>query len=78
MAKVKIHLKDYSGREFGGDFRASHMSVRGDGFTVELEYSGTKSSKRLGVAAIVLDLEVIEELYQLSHPRPWPERAAQS
>jgi hypothetical protein len=78
MPKVKIHLKDHSGREFGGDFQAGHISSRKEEFTVDLEYSGTKSSKRLGVAAIILDRAVIEQLYLLSHARPWPDRASRS
>lgn len=76
MSKVKIYLKDYSGRDFGGDFRAAGVSSQIDGVAIDLEYAGNKSSKRLDVAAIILDREIIEKLCLLNHPRPWPQRAA--
>lgn len=75
MSHLKIYLKDHSGRDFGGDFKAVHISGRVDGFTIDLEYSGKKSSKRLDMAAIFLDRDVVRQLCQLSSPRPWPQRS---
>lgn len=62
MNKVGVHLKDYSGREFGGEFEATGVSVRDGKVYIELLYCGKKSSKRLSVAALSIDEAIFHQL----------------
>ena len=74
MQNVKLFLKDSSGRDFGGPFSTVRVSTSEGSFLVELEYAGSKSSKRLGVAAISIDRDTMDELCRLYFERPWKER----
>jgi hypothetical protein len=62
LSKVGLHLKDYSGRDFGGEFEAVGLSVKDGKVFIELLYCGTKSSKRLSVAAVSIDQSVLDRL----------------
>lgn len=62
MSQVNVFLKDYSGRDFGGEFEATGISMRDGKFTIELEYTGKKSNKRLSVAAVSIDQSIFQQL----------------
>ena len=62
MNKVGVHLKDYSGREFGGEFEAIGVSVKNGKVYIELLYCGKKASKRLSVAALSIDETIFQQL----------------
>jgi hypothetical protein len=62
LNKVGVHLKDYSGREFGGEFEAIGVSVKNGKVYIELLYCGKKASKRLSVAALSIDETIFHQL----------------
>jgi hypothetical protein len=78
MPNVKLYLKDSSGRDFGGPFSAVRVSTSDGSFLVDLEYAGSKASKRLGVASLSIDRVTMDELCRLYFERPWKERTTAS
>ena len=74
MPNINLFLKDSSGRDFGGTFEAVRLSTSKGTFLVDLEYAGSKASKRLGVAYLTIDRETMDELCRLYYERPWQER----
>jgi hypothetical protein len=62
MNNVHVFLKDYSGRDFGGEFKATSVSLHDGKFMIELEYNGKKANKRLSVAALSIDQNILQQL----------------
>jgi hypothetical protein len=62
LNKVEVQLKDYAGRDFGGEFEAISVSVKDGKIYIELLYCGKKASKRLSVAALSIDEGVLNQL----------------
>ena len=62
MKTVGVHLKDYAGRNFGGDFEVTGISSENGKILVELLYCGKKASKRLSVARLSLDPTLFAKL----------------
>lgn len=73
-AALDVHIKDYGGREFGGEYRVGAITIFAGRLVVELEYSGTKSSKRLTTAWLEIDDAVVEQMLKvlsLTADYPW-------
>ena len=74
MQHIQLFMKDFAGRDFGGLFNAVRVSACDGNFLIDMEYSGSRSSKRLGIAALSIDRNTMDELYLLYMARPWKER----
>lgn len=64
MKQVNVYLKDYSGRDFGGEFEATGISLQDGKFLIDLEYNGKKANKRLSVAALSIDQSILDQFYR--------------
>ena len=61
---LNVHLRDQSGREFGGQFRPQGFSIKDGRLLIDLEYCGTKGNKRLTVAWIDIGPAMIDDMVQ--------------
>lgn len=59
---LSVHLRDQSGREFGGKFRAEAFSVKNGRLLVDLEYCGTKGNKKITFAWIDIDPALVQTM----------------
>ena len=59
---LNVHIKDYGGREFGGEYAVGKITPGQGRLTVLLEYCGTKTSKRLTMAWLDIDQAVVAEM----------------
>lgn len=64
-AEFDVHIKDYSGREFGGEYTVGPITTVAGRLTVQLEYCGTRSSKRLTTAWVEIDEVVVGEMLRV-------------
>lgn len=74
VADLDVHIKDYGGREFGGEYAVGSITSTAGRLTVQLEYCGTKSSKRLTTAWLDIDEAVVKKMLavlQLTGNHPW-------
>lgn len=60
-----VHIKDYGGREFGGEYTVGPITSLAGRLTVQLEYCGSKSSKRLTTAWLEIDESVVKQMIQV-------------
>ena len=59
---LDVHIKDYGGREFGGQYSVGKIINAQGRVIVQLDYCGTKSSKRLTTAWLDIDESVIQDM----------------
>lgn len=62
---LNVHLKDYGGREFGGEYIVGKITPDQGRLMVLLEYCGTKTSKRLTMAWLDIDQDVVAEMVKV-------------
>jgi hypothetical protein len=65
LNNVDVQLKDYAGRDFGGQFEVLSVTIKGGKMLLDLQYSGTKSNKRLSFAGLSIDQSILEQFYEL-------------
>ncbi|MDB5612387.1 MAG: hypothetical protein JWQ22_40 [Devosia sp.] len=61
-SNLDVHIKDYGGREFGGEYSVGKITTAKGRLMVQLDYCGTKSSKRLTTAWLEIDETVVREM----------------
>jgi hypothetical protein len=59
VSHIGVHLKDYSGRDFGGDFVLVRVDEGVEQISFILQYAGTKATKRLTTASLQLPKDVL-------------------
>jgi hypothetical protein len=60
VSKIRVHLHDFAGRDFGGEFEIVGVSKQNSQYLIDLQYCGSKASKRLCTASLRVDAEIIE------------------
>lgn len=61
-SNLDVHIKDYGGREFGGEYSVGKITTAAGRLLVQLDYCGTKSSKRLTTAWLEIDEGAVREM----------------
>jgi hypothetical protein len=61
---LNVHIKDYSGREFGGQYSVGSITRVEGRLLVQLEYCGSKSSKRLTTAWLDMEESILEDMLE--------------
>jgi hypothetical protein len=59
---LDVHIKDCGGREFGGQYSVGQITTAEGRVIVQLDYCGSKSSKRLTTAWLDIDRSVVQDI----------------
>jgi hypothetical protein len=73
---LDVHIKDYGGREFGGQYSVGQITNALGRVIVQLNYCGSKSSKRLTTAWLEIDEAVVREMLKTIGAADLPQLAS--